>query len=71
MTRLEKIELLKRIEAGADLFSELNKDQVIVLMDGKYQICGKEVTKEQADKFTGIVVEIVKVECDGSDFDKA
>ena len=71
MTRLEKIELLKRIEAGADLFNELNKDQVIVLLDGKYSLCGKEVTKEQADKFTGKVVEIVIVECTGSDFDKA
>jgi hypothetical protein len=70
MTREQKIEMLRRIEGGADMFNELNRGQVIVYADGKYCINGKEVTKKQLDNFTGAVVVFYSVPCEGSNFDK-
>lgn len=68
MTREEKIALLRRIESGADTFTELNKDQIIICMDGKYSLNGKEVTKEQAENFPGKVVFFNTIKCEGSGF---
>lgn len=62
MNREEKIALLKKVEAGADIFNELNKDQVIIFINGKYSLNGKEITEEQAKKFTGLTIRFKKKE---------
>lgn len=71
MTRQEKIDLLRKVEAGADLFNELNKDQVIICLNGKYYMNNKELTEEQANRFTGVIIHLVKADCEGSEFDNA